>query len=497
MASTVEAVFAAMQMDGAGQEQLHKVMARFGVQHKLVDPIQRAWIHHAVRSELNLPNRFFIGHHFRLQGTIFKTKLTRPQGGTLPRKRGNKVWRRIKSSWKTIKRLWLGPRKNRQQPTVRPASQQQRKPLALKSTTRSPNVVKALAGESRSTATKTVNTPCKNVATGETTILSKESLGRFEDDEQAAALEQATEKEDPVQKHGAAEVSPPAKPTPARTPKPQPKPALAKGATSADDRVKTGNASQDSNKACRDKPASEPSSKDDAATGVELGVAHQPHEASEAEPVKATKASNPQITLEQRLNELKKKVEELKAGQRSVAEASHQPHEASGAEPVEATEARDSQGTPVQELKASRARQAQMAQRTLDQTLYLLDGLKEKAQELLAGQTRVTQASHQPHEASGAEPVEATEARDSQETPGPTLKELRTIADKLQDGQWMVEQGFYQLRLAGKLATKEQKLKMTELQKTRLRVKERIKKSLEQLLRAGVADPAEAVMDRS
>lgn len=325
-------MFAAMKMDGASQEQHHKVMDRFGLQHKLIDPIHRAWIHHAVKSTLGLPDRFFIGHHFKLQEGIFETQMKRRTARE--QKIGSQV--RVKGFWRKLAQL------------------------ALKSATRSPEIAEPPAGGPRSTATETIITTGQDVATGETAKLSKESLGRLEDDERAAAPEQATDKEDPVQKHEAAESSPLAKPTPSRAPKEQPQPVLTKKGTSAGDRVQTGNGSQDSNKASRDKPAPDPSSKDGAATGAELAVAHQPHEASGAELVEATEAGNPQKSLEQKLEELKKRAEELKTGKTRMAQESHQPHEASGAEPVEAMDGGISQRSLDLTLKTLKAKYVKM-----------------------------------------------------------------------------------------------------------------------------------------
>lgn len=237
MASTVEAIFAAVEMDGAGLEQLHKVMVRFGLQHKLVEPVQRAWIYHAVKSKLNLPDRFFIGHHLRLQEGIFETQVKRSTGQgektrdhsrllegifenlmtrltarreeIRSRGRAKRFWRRIKKSWgrikctsrKRVKKSWgrikwmlRKPRGNPEQKL--PANRQG---PVRESATSSPKIVKPLAEGPPPTVTETIVAASKDVATSETDVLSKESLSRSEGDGRAAVPEKATDRDDPAE----------------------------------------------------------------------------------------------------------------------------------------------------------------------------------------------------------------------------------------------------------------------------------------------------------
>lgn len=305
MATTIEAMFAAMQMDGASQEQLHKTMARFGLQHKLVSPIRRAWIYQAVKSRLGLPNLFFIGHHVKLQQAIFDTQLRRTtaQEEEIPRGRVERSLGSFEELWRTMKCIWLPPREKPRKPEKISVSLRGQKRPVLGSVTRSPDIVKPLVQGPRPTGTDTIITPSKDVATGKTNILREESLDRFEDDERAAAPEQTTDREDPVQKHKAAESSPPKVPTPSQPRKSQARPVPPKGYTSADDKETTGNGSQDSKKASRDEPAINPSRNDDAATGAEQEVEHRP--------VEATEVGDSQESLKQEITHLREEARKL------------------------------------------------------------------------------------------------------------------------------------------------------------------------------------------
>lgn len=319
MATTVEAVFAAVQMDGASQEQFHKILARFGLQHRLVDPIQRAWIYEAVKSTVALPNRFLIGHHFKLQQAIFDTQLRQftAQGKNSPEGRVKRSWGSIKELWRTMKWIWLPPRKTPEKPKKISVSQRGQKGPVLGPVTQSPEIVRPLAKGPRPRGTNTVITPSKDVATSETNILGEESLNRFEDDERAAAPEQATDTEDPVKKHEAAESSPLEVPTPSQSGKPSARRVPPKRDTLADDKGTTGNGSQDSEKASRDETATDPSRNDDVAAGTEQEDEHQPRKAG-PEPVEATEAGDPQEETDRIIMELKKTSKELFARQQAM-----------------------------------------------------------------------------------------------------------------------------------------------------------------------------------
>lgn len=310
MATTVEAIFAAVQMDGADLEQFHKVMARFGLQHKLVEPVQRAWIYNAVKSKLSLSDRFFIGHHFKLQEGVFETQMNRStaQGEkTRSEGRANSLWRRIKKSWTGIKLMWLGPRGNHGKPEwILPAERQ--KPL-LESATRSPNIVKPLVEEPPPTVTETNNAASKDVvATSETNILGKESLGRSEGDGRAAVPEEATDREDPVEKQEAIAELSPAEVNPSRPSKPRTQPLVPNVDTSADDTRTTASNSRGSNKASKDAPAPNPPAKDNAVGGAEMDAERHPHEAPEADPVEVMEADDSPVDSPESLTKLVEKL---------------------------------------------------------------------------------------------------------------------------------------------------------------------------------------------
>lgn len=317
MATTVEAVFAAVEMDGAGQEQLHKIMARFGVQHELLDPIQRAWIYKAVKSKLSLPDRFFIGHHFKLQQGIFDTQLLRHSIAQEEPGRVEKSWTSIKHLCRSMRRIWLRPRKTPSEPRKGSVRLRGQKGPVLGSAKPSPGIVKPLAERPRPTGTGRVTTPSRDVATSKTDVPGEGSPGRSEDDERAAAPEQTTGREDPVKKHKAAELSSPEVPTPS-----QPREPEARKADTLADVVRTArHGSQDSKKASGDEPTTNPSRKDDAATGAKLKVEHQPGKASGPEPLEATEAGDSQDDLEKTISRLKEKDERLLAKYREMVQA--------------------------------------------------------------------------------------------------------------------------------------------------------------------------------
>lgn len=328
MATTVEAVFAAVEMDGAGQEKFHNVMARFGIQHRLVEPIQRRWIYKAVKSKVGLPDRFFIGHHFRLQEGIFETTLKRSTSSRQPSAHENMgVQRALNNLWKSVKWTWLGPSRK---PNRIPLSLRAQRLPKLRAA-RSSEVVKPLAKAPRPESRGTIATPSKDVATSETKIPDEESSGRLDDD-RAATPEQTTDRDEPVEKHkaaAAAEVSSSKSPSPSEAPRSSPpksksKSVLPKEGTSEDDVGTAKNGSQDSNKALMDGPSPDPSSKHDAASDAGLEVGHQPHEASGAESVEATEAGETPEKFLRILRKLKKKDKELIAGLREVEATSRQ-----------------------------------------------------------------------------------------------------------------------------------------------------------------------------
>ncbi|POS74373.1 hypothetical protein DHEL01_v207238 [Diaporthe helianthi] len=120
MATTLEALIAAVDMDGASKAQVRKVCIRFGLEHKMFGPSERLWTWAQVSSKLRLPDKFFIGHHFRLQESIFETHLKRSPA---PEKqdespwtdakrllgRPKRLWRRVRRLWKHATWPWSGP----------------------------------------------------------------------------------------------------------------------------------------------------------------------------------------------------------------------------------------------------------------------------------------------------------------------------------------------------------------------------------------------------
>lgn len=315
MATTVEAIFAAVQMDGADLEQFHKVMARFGLQHQLVEPVQRAWIYNAVKSKLSLSDRFFIGHHFKLQEGVFETQMKRSTAQrqkTRSQGRANSLWRRIKKSWTGIKLMWLGPRGNHGKPE-RTLPAKRRKPL-LESATRSPDIAEPLLEGPQPTVTGTIIAASKDVATSETIVLSKEPRSRSEGDRRAAVRQEATDKGNPAK---ATESSPP-EVNPSRPSKPQTQPFVPNGYTSGDDTRTTASDSRDSNKASTDAPAPNPPAKDNAVSGAEMDAERQPHEAPEAELVEVMEAGDSREKLMKLVKKLGDRDKKLGAEQRQM-----------------------------------------------------------------------------------------------------------------------------------------------------------------------------------
>lgn len=176
-------------MDGASQSQLHRVMFRFGVTHKLIDPPHRAWIHAAVLSELDLPDRFFIGHHFKLQESIFETSLKRSQPSPAPQEIG---------PWEYLKRLlWMKP--SRQTPREGTRGRKPRRPESRKPGASSPWKVRRAAEEAKAQANRRATTPSKSRYSGETGTLANSPPGNSGEVERAAGPQEMTEEQDLVE----------------------------------------------------------------------------------------------------------------------------------------------------------------------------------------------------------------------------------------------------------------------------------------------------------
>lgn len=335
MASTVEALIAAVQMDGAGQEQVNRVMVRFGLEHRLLDPIQRLWIHQAVKSKLSLPDRFFVGHHLRLQKDIFETHLMRPTVKGRKRRQPG----RVRGLWESVKKLWRGPVTK---PRPKHPRLQTRPQVVFRSSAQPKEVVKPLMEGPRPTATKNLSPPTKDVAPSQPMILGEHSAGRSEGSKPAAAPEQTASREDPVEAHKAAEESPSEAPKPSQPPKRRPGPALPKADTAADDDRVPDTSSPSSNKAGKDQKAAD-SSKRNSTTSTEKKVSNG---ASKDQTAAISSNQNDETTgtekkvlneacKDQKAAELSNKDEETTS---TEGKLNILPLEASGAESIEATE---------------------------------------------------------------------------------------------------------------------------------------------------------------
>ena len=311
MATTVEAVFAAVQMDGAGQDQFHRVMARFGLQHKLLEPIQRAWIYQAVKSRMELPDRFFIGHHFKLQEGIFATQLKRfiiQEKEIGLRKRLDWLWKPANLLWKRVEGLWLGhPRRTR---TKYGRLRRKQLPVSTPATQEPTEGFKPLVEGPRPTATGTTITPSKNVATAETEMPDEDSPGRSKD-ERNVASDQTTEREAWAKKQEPVAESDTDKPTPSKRTKRQLRSSPSKD-TTGDDVATTEAGLQDPNKASykasTDGLAPDLSGKYGAVADAELDVEHQLDEAFEAELIEAIEGES-----RKKMNLMKEKTKQMDA----------------------------------------------------------------------------------------------------------------------------------------------------------------------------------------
>ncbi|KAI3394988.1 hypothetical protein diail_1877 [Diaporthe ilicicola] len=188
MASLVEAIFAAVHMDGASKSQLQKVMHRLGVGHKLLDPIHRTWIHNAVISQLNLPDRFFIGHQFRLQEAVFETSLKRTP---LPESPPPHLIGLAQGLWERFKRPWLWLIK---QTTREVARGRKTRRLGFNKSATSPGTQRSVAGKARAPAKKPSTTPSEKIDGIGPPILDKNSLDYVEEDKREAASQQMMDK---------------------------------------------------------------------------------------------------------------------------------------------------------------------------------------------------------------------------------------------------------------------------------------------------------------
>ena len=308
MATTLEALAAAVYMDGASQEQCHKVYTRFGLQHRLLDPPERLWIWKMVRSRLNLPEKFFIGHHCKLQEGIFQTQLKHFPAQKKKNEAG--LWERAQWLWRRTKRL----------------GQQT-------------GSVDSLAERTQSAGTRTKDPPL-DVATSETEVIGEDSAGRCEDVEQTAAPERTADEMGLAKKREAeestsaapertaderglakkreAEESTSAAPTSSKPRRRRRRPAPSKEDTSTDDVGPAETGSENSSTASRNRPAPKTSSKDVAAAGVDMKVENQSHKTLEADLVEAIKEVDSEEGRKRLAEELATEVKMLDAACRKL-----------------------------------------------------------------------------------------------------------------------------------------------------------------------------------
>lgn len=318
MATTIEAILAAVEMDGAGPEQFHRVMVRFGLRHKLIEPIQSAWIYQAVQSTLELPDRFFIGHHFKLQEGVFATQLQRftiQEHETGLRRSLDRLLQPANRLWKRAERLWSG---HQRVTRSKYASLQGKQPRVSTSTTQEPSKGSkpSTAEGPRSTATETPITYSNEVAATETEVPDEDSSGRLKA-ERSIASDQTTERQAPAKKQESVETLNTEVPTPSKRTGKQPRSSPSND-TTADDVVTAEAGLQNPSKASMDEPAPNQSTKAGAVVGLEQEVKHQPQKASQDDQVPGSSSQDGAAAGAER-------------------DVEHEPDEASEAEPVEAT----------------------------------------------------------------------------------------------------------------------------------------------------------------
>jgi hypothetical protein len=235
MATTIEALVAAVQMDGASQKEFLKVCARFGLQHKLLDPPERLWIHSPVESSLELPDGFFIGRHLKLQHVIFTTQLKRSSTWEKEREKEKEkeqfgLWRYANYFWRCTKRLWPPPVKKNLNNKNRFGQDPQKTQPGL---VPQPSLNAEPLTEKAHSQTMGTTKPPPDVATNEAEVLNEAKVlneaevlgegppGLSEDEGQAVAPEQTADRKDLADEDEAmisAYFPAPSKPTPESAP---------------------------------------------------------------------------------------------------------------------------------------------------------------------------------------------------------------------------------------------------------------------------------------
>lgn len=311
MATTIEALIAAVDEDGASQQQVSKLCTRFGLEHKLVEPAGRSWIWEMVSSKLDLPDKFFIGHHLELQECIFETQLRRLRP---PKKkqiwlwgRAERLWGRAERLcgraerfWGRAKRLWQPRKVTKEELCHQKEAKRQKKAkrLASQLATRPPGSVVPLARRSQSAATKATGPP-SDESTSKIKLLVEDSVGHHEENEKIAAPEETTEDggkvaasgkttdtENLAERHDVTKSSTSKTPTSPKPTRRQPRPVLLEEATPASDAEPAETGSQGSTTASNNEAEPPPSGV--AATGAEEHVEHPADEASDFNPAGET-----------------------------------------------------------------------------------------------------------------------------------------------------------------------------------------------------------------
>lgn len=301
MATTLEALIAAVDMDGASHHQVRKVCIRFGIEHKRLGPAERSWIWEMVRSELRLPDRFFIGHHLRLQEGVFETQLNRA-----PARKKQEIWpwRCARRLWRLTRQLWQ-PRKEDQ---TKPDSKKRLRKLASRSAPQPPGKVVPLAKRSRSAATTTITNPPVDESISMNEFLVEGSVGHQEEDKKSAAPGKMTDTESLAERHGVAESPTTEAPAHSRPAGRQTR-SLLEESTSGDDPEPAETRSQDSNTTFNDEKA--PTSSSVATIGTEKPVEHSAESATE---------DDSKAHLETKAEEMWEMVKMLDSAIRKIAE---------------------------------------------------------------------------------------------------------------------------------------------------------------------------------
>ncbi|KAG8163627.1 hypothetical protein KVR01_006924 [Diaporthe batatas] len=279
MATTLEALIAAVDVDGASEAQVQRIYTRFGIKHRLLEPAERSWIWRIVKSQMILPDKFFIGHHFELLEGILETQLKhshskRSHSKRLParKKQDTWLWGHAKRLWTRTKRLWQ-PSKAAQ--TERTHLKKKLKRVASRSALQPSGMAAARALAKRSQIAARTTNPPEEEFTNKTELVFDDSISHHEITAKAAATEKTTDTEKSVERHEVAESSTAKASTLSKPTKRQPQTVLADGTSVCNtDQAETGSQAPDT--ASSDRGAPTPSSV--ATNGTENNADRQTHD---------------------------------------------------------------------------------------------------------------------------------------------------------------------------------------------------------------------------